>query len=69
MEHFPNPQELQQAITKLPPKELAAFRAWFVEYDLQTWDADIENDAKSGRLDSFITEAKEHHKTGKATPL
>jgi len=69
MEQFNTPQEIQRAITNLPPQELAAFRNWFVEYDLKTWDSDIEKDATAGRLDRFVAEAAEFYKGGKVTPL
>ena len=51
--------EIQQAITKLSHEELARFREWFEEYYAEVWDRQIETDAKSGRLDRFITEADE----------
>lgn len=49
--------EIEQAITELSPEELARFREWFEEYYAQVWDKQIEEDAKSGRLDKLIAEA------------
>jgi len=44
-------EDLEQRIRKLPPEELAKFRAWFVEFDHLMWDRQIEADAKAGKLD------------------
>jgi hypothetical protein len=46
--------ELEQAVTQLSEEELARFREWFEEYDAAMWDKQIEEDAKSGRLDKII---------------
>ena len=51
--------EIEQAITHLSPEEFARFREWFEDYCAEVWDKQIEADAKSGRLDKFITEADE----------
>jgi len=51
--------EIEQAITKLSPEELARFRQWFEEYCAEVWDKQLEADAKSGRLDRLISEADE----------
>jgi hypothetical protein len=51
--------EIEAAILKLSPEELARFREWFDEYCAEVWDKQIETDAKAGRLDKFIAEANE----------
>jgi hypothetical protein len=51
--------ELEQADTQLSEQELARFRAWFDEYYAQIWDKQIEEDAKSGRLDQLLAEVEE----------
>ncbi len=50
-------QEIESAVTQLSPEQLADFRAWFTEYDAQKWDAQIAEDATSGRLDALADEA------------
>ena len=50
-------QELERAVTQLPPKDLARFRAWFYEFDAQVWDRQFEADAKSGKLDRIAEQA------------
>ena len=59
-------EELEQRIKSLPPKELARFRAWFLEFDHQAWDRQIEADAASGKLDGLVNEAMADYKAGKA---
>jgi hypothetical protein len=62
-------EQLEQAIENLSPQELAKLRAWFVEFDARVWDAQIEADAKAGKLDDFITEALAEYQNGKAREL
>jgi hypothetical protein len=40
-----------------------------VEFDARLWDAQIEADAKAGKLDGLITEAVADYKAGKAREL
>ena len=61
--------EIEQAITELSPEELALFREWFEEYYAEVWDKQIEEDAKSGRLDKLISEADEEYNAGLSKPL
>jgi len=61
--------ELEQAVTQLSEQELARFRAWFEEYYAQLWDKQIEEDAKSGRLDKIIAEVNEEYNAGLSKPL
>ena len=62
-------QEIEQAITELPPNELARFREWFDEYYAQVWDKQIERDATAGRLDKLIAEVDEEYNAGLSKPL
>lgn len=50
-------QEIEKAISNLTPEELSQFRAWFWEFDAVTWDKQIEEDVKSGRLDAIAEKA------------
>jgi hypothetical protein len=50
-------QELEKTIAGLSPEELAMFRDWFLEFDAQNWDRQIEEDAAAGRLDRLADEA------------
>jgi len=48
---------------------LAAFRAWFDEFEAEAWDRQIEADARAGKLDGRIERAKRDDAAGKSTPL
>ncbi|MEM8601270.1 MAG: hypothetical protein AAGF99_15230 [Bacteroidota bacterium] len=62
-------QELEAAIAKLPPDQLAALGEWFDEYRADEWDRQIEADAKAGRLDALVAEAQEDIAAGRIRPL
>jgi len=62
-------EELEQAVSKLPPEKLAEFSEWFREYVADAWDEQIERDAKTGRLDEKIEQAKEDYEAGQTTSL
>lgn len=62
-------EQLEERIAKLAPRDLAEFRAWFVEFDARVWDEQIEADAKAGKLDGLIAEALADYKAGKAREL
>jgi hypothetical protein len=48
---------IEQDVEALTPAELAAFRIWFLEFDAQVWDRQIEEDVRNGRLDKPAEEA------------
>lgn len=50
-------QEIKEAVTQLPPKDLTAFRLWFAEFDSAIWDRQLEADVAAGRLDELGEEA------------
>lgn len=62
-------QELETAIAKLPPDQLAAFSEWFDEYRADEWDQQIEADAKGRKLDSLVREAVGDIAAGRVRPL
>ena len=62
-------EQLERQVENLTPQQLAAFRAWFVEFDHRVWDDQIEADAKAGKLDGLIAEALADYKAGKAREL
>jgi len=61
--------DIENAVAGLSPDELARFRAWFVEFDADAWDRQIEDDANAGRLDALADEALEDHRAGRTTEL
>jgi hypothetical protein len=62
-------EKLEQRIQGLSPDELKRFRAWFAEFDAQVWDEQIEADAKAGKLDKLISEARSEYRSGKRRDL
>lgn len=56
---------LEQTVKKLSPGERAAFRSWFIKFDADEWDRQIEMDNETGRLDRLAQSAIEEHKAGK----
>ena len=59
--------EIEDAVRRLSPEELAAFREWFVQLDAEAWDRQIEEDVAAGRLDSLAEEALEDLRQGRCT--
>ncbi|MBM3133070.1 MAG: hypothetical protein FJZ95_08585 [Chloroflexi bacterium] len=62
-------KKLEQEVRELTPEELKAFRQWFQEYDAESWDREIENDIRAGRLARLASEAIAEHRAGRTTEL
>jgi hypothetical protein len=62
-------EELKKAVEGLPAKDFAQFRAWFDELSATLWDEQIEQDAKSGKLDRLAKEALEDVAAGRFRKL
>ena len=62
-------EDIEQAVANLPPDELARFRRWFEEFEAARFDARIERDAKSGKLDRLADEALAEMRAGRAREL
>ena len=61
--------EIERAISKLPPDELARFRAWFEEFDAARFDGKIERDIKAGKLDKLAEQTLADFRNGLAREL
>lgn len=59
--------EIEDAVLRLTPAELDAFRAWFAEFDAAAWDRQMEDDVSAGRLDALADEALDDLRTGRCT--
>jgi hypothetical protein len=59
-------EDIEKAIAQLPPRELARLRAWFEVFDADRFDAAIERDAATGKLDGFAEEALAAHRAGQS---
>ena len=62
-------ESIEQEVQGLTPSELAAFRRWFLEFDAQVWDRQIEGDVRKGKLDKLAEEALAAHRAGKSTEI
>ena len=51
-------KELEKAVAKLSPEEVAAFREWFDRFDMDERDRQIARDGESGKLEKLIEQAK-----------
>ena len=61
--------EIQQAILALSDDDYDTFSLWFAALDWEKWDAEIEADAKAGKLDFLIDEAREAKENNTLTDL
>jgi hypothetical protein len=58
-------EDIEKAVEQLSAEELAKFREWFEEFDARLFDAKIERDAKAGKLDKLMAEARANHADGR----
>ena len=61
--------KLEQQVQALSPEELAQFREWFLEFDWAVWDAQLERDARAGKLAAAAENALREHAARKTTLL
>ena len=57
--------EIQSAIGTLPHEEYMQLLNWIHERDFKEWDAQLETDVASGKLDFLAAEAMEEKKNRK----
>jgi len=62
-------EKIEQDIATLAPADLRKLAVWFEEFTADLWDQQIEADAKAGRLDGFIENARKEITAGKVRPL
>jgi hypothetical protein len=62
-------EDIEKAVARLAPGELARFRAWFEAFEAERFDRKIERDAKAGRLDRLADEALTEFRAGRAREL
>ncbi|HEY4943631.1 MAG TPA: hypothetical protein VII56_19540 [Rhizomicrobium sp.] len=61
--------EIEKAITKLSTKDRAQLRARLDEIDAAEFDAKIERDAKSGKIDKLIEQSEADFRAGRYREL
>ncbi len=62
-------RELEKAIAKLSPEELAELRAWFLEPGQEEWDRQIARDSEAGKPGKPIQQAKRDYAGGNGRAL
>lgn len=62
-------ESLEQEIRKLSPQELAQLRTWFLEYDAELWDRQLEEDVRAGRLDGLAKKALKSYQALSSTKV
>jgi hypothetical protein len=62
-------EKVETEIERMRAEELAAFRAWFAEFDAQAWDRKLEADVHAGKLDGLADRELRKHGTGQSSKL
>ncbi|MCH8828644.1 MAG: hypothetical protein IID45_03600 [Planctomycetes bacterium] len=62
-------QQLEKTISELSPDQLSKFREWFLLFDADQWDQQLESDVAAGRLDQMADEAIREHQAGESTRI
>jgi hypothetical protein len=60
---------LESEVRELPRNELSAFREWFIKFDADEWDRQIEADIQAGKLEKLAAKTLSAHKRGKSREL
>ena len=60
-------KQIENAIRRLPPKQLAVFREWFAAFDAEQWDRQFQTDVVTGRLDKAADAALNDLRHGRCT--
>lgn len=62
-------EEIKRAVSRLSSEEIAEFRSWFLDFDGDAWDRQIEADVAAGRLDWLADEASDDLRSGNTRAL
>lgn len=62
-------ETLEKEVRELSRDELSTFRDWFVKFDADGWDRQIETDIEAGKLEDLATKALSEHKRGESREL
>ena len=64
-----NLSEIEQSVSLLPDEDFARFRQWFLEFENNKWDLQIEQDINENKLSNMANEAVADYKKGKFKSL
>jgi len=62
-------ERLEEQVKSLSEDDLTEFRRWFLEWDNDAWDRQIERDATAGKLDALASAALAEYKAGQAREI
>jgi len=62
-------EHIEQQIRELSAGEFSELRDWVLVQDWRTWDAQIETDARAGKLDKLIADSQADYTAGRTRPL
>ena len=62
-------QEIESAVSLLPPQELRQFCEWFEQFEAEQWDRQFSADVQAGKLDALAEKALQDHRTARCTEL
>jgi len=62
-------EDIESAVSRLTPDELARFRVWFETFEASRFDEKIERDARAGKLDQLAEEALADYRQGRAREI
>jgi hypothetical protein len=62
-------KQIERAITRLPVKDLVELMSWLEDYHAPVWDKRIEENLKTGRLDTLLAEVDDEYEVGLLKPL
>ena len=58
-------EEIEAAISSLPPDEYRRLALWFREVDQARWDEQVDRDSAAGKLDFLFEEAAKETADGR----
>ena len=64
-----NVEKIEQDVLALSSSELDAFRKWFMEFDAEAWDQQIEEAIQAGQLDALANQGLQSFHSGTCSPL
>jgi hypothetical protein len=62
-------QEIETAISRLPPEELRQLSRWFETFEADQWDRQMAADAGAGKLEALAEKALQDYREGRCTEL
>ena len=62
-------KDIEAAISSLSPHDFSELREWLAKFEEEAWDRQIEEDAKSGRIDALYEWLQQENEGHPKIPL